>query len=62
MEHDSQRVLDLAFGLVGQSRKMEAYFVAHAMSDKSRQPNAIAKVMEFDGHSGIHRDWRHLVF
>jgi hypothetical protein len=62
MEHDSQGMLDLAFGLVGQSRKMEAYFLAHAMSDKARQPNAIAKVTEFDGLSGFHRDWRHLVF
>lgn len=52
MQNDGQWVLDCSRGMVGQGREQKSHLLALAVPDKSRQPNAIAEVMQFDRHLG----------
>ena len=62
MEDNGKRMFDVSLGLVGQRGKIEAHFVAYAMPDQAWQPNAIAKIMQFDGYFSIHLYRRNLTF
>lgn len=52
MQNDGQWVLDCSRGMVGQGRERKSHLLALAVPDKSRQPNAVAEVMQFDRHLG----------
>ena len=46
--------------MIGKGRKQKAHLLALAVPDKTRQPNAIPKIMQFDRDLGIHRHGRNL--
>lgn len=52
MQNDGQWVLGRSRGMAGQGREQKSHLLALAVPDKSRQPNAVAEVLQFDGHLG----------
>lgn len=61
MQNDGQWVLGPSRGMIAQGGKQKSHLLALAMPDKSRQPNAVAKVMQFDRHLGTLQHRRNLV-
>ena len=61
MQNNGQWVLGPSSGMIAQSGKQKSHLLALAMPDKSRQPNAVTEVMQFDGHLGPPQDRRDLV-
>jgi hypothetical protein len=45
MQNDGQWVLGRSRGMVGQGLEQKSHFLALAVPDKSRQPNAVAEVI-----------------
>src|SRR5680860_587565 len=61
MQKNSQWVLGPSRGVIAQGGKQKSHLLSHAMPDKSRQPNAVTEVMQFDGHLGPPQHRRNLV-
>ncbi|GJL69033.1 MAG: hypothetical protein NPIRA06_16680 [Nitrospirales bacterium] len=61
MQNDGEWVLGPSCGMIGQGGEQKSHLLALAMPDKSRQPNAVTEVMQFDGHLGPSQHWRDLI-
>ena len=61
MQNNGQWVLGPSRGMIGQGGEQKSHLLALAMPDKSRQPNAVAEVMQLDRHLGPRTHGRNLV-
>jgi len=60
MQHNSQRMFGHPGGMIGKGRKEKTYLLALSMPDETRQPNAVAEVVQLNRDLGIHRHGRNL--
>jgi hypothetical protein len=60
MKNDGQWMFDCPGGMIGEGREQKSHFLALAMPDEARQPNAVAEVMQLDRDLGIRMHRRNL--
>jgi hypothetical protein len=55
MQNDGQWVFSRSGGMIGKGLEQKSHLPALAVPDETRQPNAVAEIMQFDRDFGIHK-------